>query len=102
VIHGNPWEVHRDDRCSLPAVLNKETCSFAAGRKIALIETRAVVINTSRGSAVNVRAPFRCLQGKAIAGAGFDVLEEEPAVPTNRLLKSGSCGGHAARAAGYR
>src|SRR5215475_353818 len=47
----------------------------------------ALFINTGRGPTVDEPALIKALQEGWIAGAGLDVLEEEPAVPSNPLLK---------------
>ena len=47
----------------------------------------ALFINTGRGPTVDEPALIKALQEGWIAAAGLDVLEEEPVVPTNPLLK---------------
>jgi D-3-phosphoglycerate dehydrogenase len=47
----------------------------------------ALFVNTGRGSTVDEPALIKALQEGWIAGAGLDVLEEEPAAPSNPLLK---------------
>ena len=47
----------------------------------------ALFVNTGRGPTVDEPALIKALQEGWIAGAGLDVLEEEPAVPSNPLLK---------------
>ncbi len=47
----------------------------------------ALFVNTGRGPTVDEPALIKALQEGWIAGAGLDVLEEEPATPGNPLLK---------------
>jgi D-3-phosphoglycerate dehydrogenase len=47
----------------------------------------AVFVNTGRGATVNEEALIKALQEGWIAGAGLDVLEQEPPGGNNPLLK---------------
>src|SRR3989442_2580280 len=47
----------------------------------------AIFVNTGRGPTVDEAALVKALQEGWIAGAGLDVLEQEPAAPTNPLLR---------------
>jgi len=47
----------------------------------------ALFINTGRGPTVDESALIKALQEGWIAGAGLDVLEDEPPMPTNPLLR---------------
>jgi D-3-phosphoglycerate dehydrogenase len=51
------------------------------------MKREALFINTGRGPTVDEPALVKALQEGWIAGAGLDVLEEEPASPANPLLK---------------
>jgi D-3-phosphoglycerate dehydrogenase len=46
----------------------------------------AVIINTARGPLIDEKALITALDGGAIAGAGLDVLEQEPPDTDNPLL----------------
>lgn len=47
----------------------------------------AFIINTARGPVIDEKALIKALQEKRIAGAGLDVLEQEPTPSDNPLLK---------------
>lgn len=47
----------------------------------------AVLINACRGPVVNEKALYRALRAGRIAGAGLDVLEEEPTPSDNPLFQ---------------
>ena len=47
----------------------------------------AFIINTCRGPTIDEQALIKALQDGEIAGAGLDVLEQEPPPPDNPLLK---------------
>ena len=51
------------------------------------MKTTAIFINTGRGPTVDESALIKALRGRWIAGAGLDVLEQEPPGGDNPLLK---------------
>jgi len=55
---------------------------------IGLLKPNCVVINTARGTVIETRALVRALSEGRIAGAGLDVVEEEPVIREERELVS--------------
>ena len=51
----------------------------------------ALLINTARGGLVDENALAEALKGKRIAGAGLDVLSEEPPVNGSPLIGLENC-----------
>jgi glycerate dehydrogenase len=79
------------DVVSLHCPLTQETASLINAECLALMKTSAYLINTSRGRLVDERALAEALQRGVIAGAGLDVLSEEPPPADNPLLTAPNC-----------
>ena len=58
-----------------------DTRHLLNAERLALMQPHAFLINTSRGDVVDEKALIAALKRGAIAGAGLDVFENEPAVP---------------------
>jgi D-3-phosphoglycerate dehydrogenase / 2-oxoglutarate reductase len=70
--------------CHLP---HQETTHHLIGEaQFRAMKPGAYFVNTSRGKVVDEAALIRALREGWIAGAGLDVLEQEPADPANPLL----------------
>lgn len=74
------------DVISVHAPLTAETRHFIAEREFNLMKHSALLINTARGNLVDEAALEQALLSGRIAGAGFDVLSEEPPRQGNCLL----------------
>ena len=58
-----------------------------SARRLKLIRKDAYIVNTSRGEVIDENELSRLIEQGAIAGAGLDVFEHEPAV-NPRLIKA--------------
>lgn len=75
------------DVVSLHLISTKSTRRILGERQLALMKPTTFVINTSRGDLIDEPALIEVLQTGKIAGAGLDVLAQEPPDPQNPLLK---------------
>lgn len=79
----------RSDIVTLHVPANEKTRHLISDREIGLMKDGAVIINTSRGSVLDIQALVRALADGKIAAAGLDVLPEEPIVREEaELLRS--------------
>jgi glyoxylate reductase len=63
------------------------TYHLLSARRLRLLQPHAILVNTARGEIVDEEALIGLLETRAIAGAGLDVFEHEPAVdPRLRAL----------------
>ncbi|MCF6112129.1 2-hydroxyacid dehydrogenase [Mesorhizobium muleiense] len=69
------------DFVSLHCPGGAENRHLVDARRLALMKPGAFLINTARGDVVDTVALVETLKQGAIAGAGLDVYEEEPAIP---------------------
>ena len=61
-------------------------------KMIALMKPSAFLVNTARGPVCDIAAVGKTLVDGRIAGAAFDVFEQEPPLPVDHLLLStGRC-----------
>jgi len=71
---------------SLHAPLNKHTHHIINEDNIKKMKKGSYIINTSRGGLIDTDALIMALDRKIIAGAGLDVLEEEPFIREEKEL----------------
>ena len=71
---------------SVHCPLTDSTRNLIGRRELALMRKDAILINTARGGIVNETALSEVLRNGRIAGAGIDVLSEEPPRNGNPLL----------------
>jgi D-3-phosphoglycerate dehydrogenase len=76
----------RADVVSCHAPLTAQTVHLIGEAQLRLMKPTAIFVNTGRGGVVDEAALTRALQEGRLAGAGLDVLEQEPPDPNNPLL----------------
>ena len=79
--------LERADYVSLHVPLKPATRHLMDERRLRRMKEGAILINTSRGGVVDTDALVRALREGWIAGAGIDVLEQEPIPPGHPLLE---------------
>ncbi|MBK1657155.1 C-terminal binding protein [Paracraurococcus ruber] len=68
----------QSDVLSIHCPLTRNTRGMIGERELRLLPRNAVVVNTARGPIMDLDALERCLRDGHIAGAGLDVIPEEP------------------------
>jgi phosphoglycerate dehydrogenase-like enzyme len=66
------------DVVSVHCPLTAETRGLIGARELALMKPEALLVNTARGDIVQKEPLFVALRGGRLAGAGLDVVENEP------------------------
>ena len=82
-----PELLRTSDVVSLHVPLNASTRNMIGAREFALMKDIAILINTCRGPVVDEAALYQALTTRQIAGAGLDVMVQEPPVADHPLLK---------------
>jgi glyoxylate reductase len=70
----------RVDIVSVNCPSTPATFHLLSARRLALLKPGAYIVNTARGGIIDETALVKALKAGAIAGAGLDVFEHEPAV----------------------
>ena len=83
--------LRQSDVVSLHCPLTPETEGLVNAARLSLMKPSALLINTSRGPLVDEQALAEALNAGQIAGAGLDVLTEEPNAPDNPLVGAKNC-----------
>jgi D-3-phosphoglycerate dehydrogenase / 2-oxoglutarate reductase len=79
--------LRRADIVSMHAPATADAFHLLTEEHFRLMKPEALFINTGRGPTVDEAALVKALEEGWIAGAGLDVFEQEPALPTNPLLR---------------
>ncbi len=78
--------LQNSDAVFLHCPLNEHTFHMLGEKEFDMMKSSAFLINAARGAVVDEKALISALENKKIAGAGLDVLEQEPPSPENPLL----------------
>lgn len=73
--------LRQSDILTLHVPLTRETEGLLGSEELALLPAGALVVNTSRGKVIDQGALIESVSTGHVAGAGLDVLEDEPRVP---------------------
>lgn len=82
----------RADILSVHTPLNDETRNLVGTSLLAKAKPGLIVVNTARGPIVDLDALAEALRDGRVAGAGLDVLPQEPADPTHPLIAAWKAG----------
>ncbi len=74
------------DFISIHCPLNETTRHLIGEKEFKMMKKKPFLINTSRGPIIDEEALIRALQQGLLAGAGLDVLEQEPPSSSHPLL----------------
>src|SRR5438445_559714 len=86
----NTIDLEAARRARVPVANNRGANSGAVAEP-ALMKPTAILVNTCRGPVVDERALHKALITKRIAGAGLDVMVDEPPSKDNPLLNVDTC-----------
>ncbi|MHC5061585.1 MAG: D-2-hydroxyacid dehydrogenase [Planctomycetota bacterium] len=82
---------YQSDIVSLHCPLTPKTEKLVSRRRLEMMKSSAFLINTSRGPLVDEQALAEALDKGIIAGAGLDVLAQEPPAADNPLFAARNC-----------
>ena len=84
--------LQQSDIVSLHTPLTAETRGLIGKEQIAQMKPTALLVNTARGPVCDIAAVATALREGRIAGAAFDVFEQEPPLPLDHpLLSAPNC-----------
>ena len=77
--------LHLSDVVTMHNSLNKSTIGMIGREQLAIMKPSSFLINTTRGACIDQLALYEALVNGRIAGAGLDVLAQEPTPQDNPL-----------------
>ncbi len=84
--------MRQSDIVTLHTPLTDKTRGLIGKKQIALMKPYALLVNTARGPVCDIAAVAAALREGRIAGAAFDVFEQEPPLPLDHpLLSAPNC-----------
>ena len=83
--------LNKSDIVSLHCPLNSNNQAFVNAEFLSKMKRSAFLVNTSRGPLIDEMDLANALNNDEIAGAGLDVLSQEPPSPDCPLLKAKNC-----------
>lgn len=75
------------DFISVHSPLTDETREFIGKKQFEMMKSTAFLINSSRGKVINEKDLYEACKNNVIAGAGLDVLQEEPFNKANPIFE---------------
>ena len=75
------------DAILIHADLNQETYHMISRKEFELMKNNVVIVNTARGAIIDTEALVEFLRNGKVAGAGLDVVENEPIDKNHPLLQ---------------
>ena len=73
----------KSDAVTLHVPFTDKTVGMIGEHEISLMKKHSVLVNLSRGGIVSEQAVYKALQAKHLAGAAFDVFDNEPNIDSN-------------------
>ena len=83
-----PTLLQQSDIVTLHVPLNNETRGMIGKKELDMMKPTALLVNTARGPVCDITAVGNALVESRIAGAAFDVFEQEPPLPLDHMLLS--------------
>lgn len=83
--------LRESDFISINCPLTEENLEFINKESISKMKPGVFLVNTGRGQLINEADLAEALNSGKIAGAGLDVLSEEPPAPDNPLIGAKNC-----------
>jgi phosphoglycerate dehydrogenase-like enzyme len=77
--------LRESDVVTVNCPLTKETRHLLGEEQLKLLKPTAILVNTARGPIIDETALVKILKNGSVFGAGVDVFEEEPLIPTSPL-----------------